>query len=46
MKEPVSLDRQACKREAGNLDQTLDFDMNLEFQGLELLLAVAVAEEP
>jgi hypothetical protein len=45
VKEPASLDRQACKREAGNLHQTLGFDMNLEFQGSEMLFAVAVTEE-
>src|SRR5712691_2877435 len=41
-----ALDRQACKREAGNLHQTLGFDMNLEFQGFKMLLAVTAAEEP
>src|SRR5262249_17960958 len=41
-----SLYRQAGKREAGNPDQPLDFDMNFEFQWLKMLLAVAVAEEP
>ena len=46
MKGPASLDRQACKREAGNLHQTLDFNVNFEFQGLEMLLAVAATEEP
>src|SRR3954454_14504572 len=46
MKEPASLDRQACKREAGNLRQTLGFDMNLEFQRLEMLLTITAAEEP